>query len=195
MRLADTQEGARRVAEQLPSATAPWQDHAAHVVGEWQRRQRHAAPVGDSVAPTRLSLWANEVLVGSFTDLWDVLARRPRAGLAVPLVPTLHEFWMCARDDDDGDFREGRPIDGFLGDVSLTQGAWRTLDALVSIWERSDWFADALLLGNEVYNIARAVQIAFSFHSRVPAPGETDAPEELERLDTATRLYRLVRLC
>lgn len=178
----------------LPQRTDEWAAAAARVTHLWQTREKNA---DDVFAPTRLRLWADEVLVGAFADFWDVLARRPHTVHGAPLPPTAPEFWLeCSSTDDRPDLRERGAVDGFGGPVRLTEGAWRTLDALVRVWSTHEpAFASVLTTGDSVYNTARAAQMALSFYERAATPDE-DAPRaEPERLDIGARLYALLDRC
>ncbi|WFD36130.1 hypothetical protein MCUN1_003001 [Malassezia cuniculi] len=177
--------GASAVFAHLPSRSPAGQELATRVVLEWKRRQGSAVSLDDVFAATRLRVWANEVMLGSFADIWDLLARRPSHVSEAPLSPMLPEFWMEAAPDGVEEMREGSPIDGFRGRVVLTEGAWRTLDAFIYIWEETCSFQATLLAGDTVYNIARAVQIALSFHTRAPAPDQDCVSTEPHLLDIA----------
>ena len=177
----------------LPQRTDEWAAAAAQVTRLWQTREKNA---DDVFAPTRLRLWADEVLVGAFADLWDVLARRPHTVHGAPLPPTAPEFWLEWTTDDRPNLREGCAVDGFGGPVCLTEGAWRTLEALVGVWKKHQRsFTSILTTGDSVHNTARAAQIALSFYYRAATPDEDEARAEPERLDIGVQLYYLLDKC
>ena len=177
----------------LPQRTDEWAAAAAHVTHLWQTREKIA---DDVFAPTRLRLWADEVLVGAFADFWDVLARRPHTVHGAPLPPTAPEFWLECTTDDRPDLRERCAVDGFGGPVRLTEGAWRTLEALVHVWNAHEpAFTSVLTTGDSVYNTARAAQIALSFYDRAATPDEDEPRAEPERLDIGAQLYALLDKC
>lgn len=129
-----------------------------------------SGPASADYASTPLAFWADTLLLGAFATLWDLLMQSPTTAarrLDVQFL-TQREFWQGGKD------QSARLVEQHLrfpqlsdreedldpsSDVpTLTQGAWRTLRLLLSLWKQSDTFFDSSFAPLDV-----PIRLVFSF--------------------------------
>lgn len=156
-------------------------------------------------ASTPLTFWADVVVTGGFESIWDLLMRDPTLKaqrLANPTPLDRWEFWMNEKDDRTlseichagrGAAQEGCGSETEL--CILTQGAWRTLDLLLFLADRTS--ADTFL-GSSWVPLLKPLSILFSFPRAIHGHEKQCYDEEecyTERLDVALRLFQHVCTC
>ena len=94
-------------------------------------------------ASTPLAFWADVAMPFGFESFWDMLLGRPipRMQLMSEVSLCVPEFWMSPNDNahtKNANTRNDEREDAHGADrpsCSMTLGAWRTLDALIRIWQ------------------------------------------------------------
>lgn len=133
-----------------------------HAKDEWERL-RHRINTNTLYFSTPFAFWADIAVPHAFESVWDLLLREPihAAERESPFPLHVNEFWMSTNDMQESSQDEAHE-GSIVKTVStyLTQGAWRTLDALISIWSN---VPQPRLLGDEGEHVSKALKILFSF--------------------------------
>lgn len=175
------------------------------IIARWEKRARASSSTAEDHASTPLRLWADEVLPAAYADIWDWLARAPKseAEHVAPVSLGRLEFWMGEKEErllqESTKAVVANHLEGAdLGSaVTLTEGAWRTLDCFVRIWEKEWGQAGDESAFRKMVRPEEVLRIAFSFQQRCPTLGEVRAGSWTDhdlasRSWTAARMYALL---
>ena len=171
------------------------------IIARWEKRSRTPSSTIEEHASTPLRLWADEVLPAAYADIWDWLAHAPKSE-AEPVAPVSLarlEFWMGEKEERllQGSTKAvtASQLEGAdLGSaVTLTEGAWRTLDCFVRIWEKECAQAGNESTFRKMVRPEEVLRIAFSFQQRCPTLGEIRAGSRTDH-DLATRSWTAARM-
>lgn len=176
----------------LPGNVLRLQPIKSDVLQAWE----HNHTTVDDFASTPLGFWADIALIAAFDSVWDLLMREPSNNATrISTVPLQRpEFWMSAADDKAlaNHTDTTAVVHEEYETVALTEGGWRTLSALLDVWEAdpSDTF-----LGSTFEPLAKPLCIAFSFSREYPTlyGSHTAAMQRLPwRAEIATRLLSML---
>lgn len=119
-------------------------------------------------ASTPLAFWADVAMPFGFESFWDMLLGRPipRMQLMSEVSLCVPEFWMSPNDNahtKNANTRNDEREDAHGADrpsCSMTLGAWRTLDALIRIWQSAP---GSTFFGAKFVPLRKPLSIIFSF--------------------------------
>lgn len=155
---------------------------------QWREQRQHIETT-TFYASTPLAFWADYAILYGFESIWDLLLRKPTlaADRESPLPLRVHEFWMSSSDDTQHN-SEMNEHEGTNSAHYMTQGAWRTLNVLLTVWDAT---RNTAFLGTDAKYLTKLLQAAFSFeHS---AMSEQDSLSQLEeRTGVTVRILDLL---
>lgn len=155
---------------------------------QWREQGQHIETT-TFYASTPLAFWADNAILYGFESIWDLLLREPThaADRESPFPLRVHEFWMSSPDDT----QHNSEMDEHEGTDSaryMTQGAWRTLNVLLTVWGDTRTTA---FLGTDAKYLTKLLQAAFSFeHSAMSAQDSLSLLEE--RASVTVRILDLL---
>lgn len=186
---------ARRLLVQFaPHVTeADWMPASAST-SKTELSQPHVHDNYSLYASTPLAFWADVAMPFGFESFWDMLLGRPipRMELMSEVSLCVPEFWMSPYDHahtKNANTRNDEREDAYGADkssCSMTLGAWRTLDALIRVWQGAP---GSTFFGAKFVPIGKPLSIVFSFSTDLDVP--TNEPLNLtqERATIAARLF------
>ena len=144
-------------------------------------------------ASTPLAFWADVAMPFGFESFWDMLLGRPipRMELMSEVSLCIPEFWMSPHDNahtKSANTRNDEREDAHCADMpscSMTLGAWRTLDALIRIWQSAP---GSTFFGTKFVPLRKPLSIVFSFSPDLNAPTTEPLNLTQERATIAARL-------
>ena len=185
---------ARRLLVQFaPHVTeADWMPASAST-SKTEPSQPHVHDNYSLYASTPLAFWADVAMPFGFESFWDMLLGRPipRMELMSEVSLCVPEFWMSPYDHahtKNANTRNDEREDAYGADkssCSMTLGAWRTLDALIRVWQGAP---GSTFFAAKFVPIRKPLSIVFSFSTDLDVP--TNEPLNLtqERATIAARL-------
>ena len=185
---------ARRLLVQFaPHVTeADWMPASAST-SKTEPSQPHVHDNYSLYASTPLAFWADVAMPFGFESFWDMLLGRPipRMELMSEVSLCVPEFWMSPYDHahtKNANTRNDEREDAYGADkssCSMTLGAWRTLDALIMVWQGAP---GSTFFAAKFVPIRKPLSIVFSFSTDLDVP--TNEPLNLtqERATIAARL-------
>ncbi|WFD31455.1 hypothetical protein MSPP1_002490 [Malassezia sp. CBS 17886] len=179
----DQRIGGPRLLRELPGHSPAARTRCDHVLVAWEA---HTATEG--LAATPLAFWADEAIPAAFDDVWDLLQGVPSArAVSASRVPLdAPAFWLCTR---------RTPSDGGADGVCLSAGAWRTLEAIVTIAAGAAEREDVVrVLAGDPYApmYIKPLALAFSFPHVGSVTADAGPVACVRRARTGAQLFVLV---